>query len=251
MGDDELLAALHAAADAVTAALGSLADWGLAGTRPGQHHSDLAADAAAVAVLHGAGLGVVSEESGARGDGRAGLVVVVDPVDGSTNAAQGIPWYATSLCALDADGPRAAVVANQASGARFEAVRGGGARADGQAVAPSGATAIEQSLVGITAVPPPEAPWYQLRALGASALDLCLVAAGGLDGYLATGAPRHGPWDYFGALLVCREAGVELVDGAGQDLVVLDHDARRAPIAGAAPHLTDDLAADWRRAAAP
>ncbi len=130
-------------------------------------------------------------------------------------------------------------------------MRGGGARCDGRPVAPSGVTDIGNALVGITAVPPPAAPWYQLRILGASALDLCLVAAGRLDGYLATGPPLHGPWDYLGALLVCREAGVELVDGAGQDLVVLDHDARRAPIAGATPALTAALADTWRGASAP
>jgi fructose-1,6-bisphosphatase/inositol monophosphatase family enzyme len=129
-------------------------------------------------------------------------------------------------------------------------VRGGGARADGLPARPSAVTDISSALVGITAVPPPEAPWYQLRILGASALDLCLVATGGLDGYIATGPPRHGPWDYLGALLVCREAGVELVDGTGADLVVLDHGARRAPIAGATPALTAALTDTWRAAAA-
>ena len=39
-------------------------DWGLAGTRDGQYRSDLVADAAALEVLDGAGLGVMSEESG-------------------------------------------------------------------------------------------------------------------------------------------------------------------------------------------
>jgi hypothetical protein len=53
-----------------------------------------------------------------------------------------------------------------------------------------------------------------------------------------------------GALLVCREVGIELVDGTGQDLVVLDHAARRAPIAGATPALTAALADTWRGAAA-
>ena len=50
---------------------------------------------------------------------------------------------------------------------------------------------------------------------------------------------------------MCREAGVEVVDGTGQDLVVLDHGARRAPIAGATSALTSALAATWRQAAAP
>ena len=33
------------------------------------------------------------------------VCVVLDPVDGSTNASRGLPCWATSLCALDADGP--------------------------------------------------------------------------------------------------------------------------------------------------
>ncbi len=51
-------------------------------------------------------------------------MAVVDPVDGSTNASRGIPWYASSICMLDADGPRVSVVANLANGVRYHAVRG-------------------------------------------------------------------------------------------------------------------------------
>ena len=87
--------------------LGGLDDWGLAGTRPGQYHSDLAADAAALDVLGRAGVGVLSEESGAHDAGRE-ILVVIDPIDGSTNASRGLPWFATSLCALDGDGARTA-----------------------------------------------------------------------------------------------------------------------------------------------
>src|SRR5687767_2211697 len=109
LSDGDLVDLLHDAASASGTALGSLDDWGLAGTRAGQHHSDLAADAAALEVLDRGGVGVLSEESGLHHADRD-LVVVIDPLDGSTNAARGIPWYATSLCAVDGDGPRAAVV---------------------------------------------------------------------------------------------------------------------------------------------
>ncbi|MBV8463689.1 MAG: hypothetical protein JO368_10370, partial [Acidimicrobiales bacterium] len=44
---------------------------------------------AALPVLHGAGLAVLSEESGLSGDSSAGLLAVIDPVDGSTNAHRG------------------------------------------------------------------------------------------------------------------------------------------------------------------
>jgi fructose-1,6-bisphosphatase/inositol monophosphatase family enzyme len=55
---------LDDAAAAIAAALASLEEWGLADTRPGQYRSDLVADAAALAVLDGAGFGAFSEESG-------------------------------------------------------------------------------------------------------------------------------------------------------------------------------------------
>lgn len=246
VGDDELLSALHAAADAVAAALGSLADWGLAGTRPGQHRSDLAADAAAVAVLERAGLGVVSEESGAHREA-SGLVVVVDPVDGSTNAAQGVPWYATSLCALDADGPRAAVVANQASGVRFEATRGGGARADGRPIRPSGCESLADAVVSLNDFPAAHLGWRQYRCLGATALDLCAVAAGVLDAHVDCAVDALGPWDYLGGALVCAEAGAAVADAFGRDLAARGHAVRRTPVAAATPALLDQALAARRR----
>src|SRR6478609_7255490 len=126
----DLLGVLAEASDAIREALGGIDDWGLTGTKPGEHHSDLAADAVAVARLTGAGLGVLSEESGRHHPERE-LCVVVDPIDGSTNASRGIPWYATSLAVVDGEGVRAALVVNQASGVRYEAVRGGGATRDG------------------------------------------------------------------------------------------------------------------------
>ncbi|MBK9181128.1 MAG: hypothetical protein IPM45_16495 [Acidimicrobiales bacterium] len=236
MTDDDLLAALHGAADAVAVVLGGLDDWGPAGTRPGQYRSDLVADEAAVGVLVDAGLAVMSEESGHR-PGQGDVVVVLDPVDGSTNASRGVPWYATSLCAVDDHGARAAVVVDQASGVRFEAVRGGGARRDGRPVQPSGCDRLADAIVGLSGHAAVHLGWRQYRALGAAALDLCAVACGVLDAYVDCSPDAHGPWDYLGGLLVCREAGAEIVDAFGRDLVVVDHAARRTPVAAATPDL--------------
>jgi myo-inositol-1(or 4)-monophosphatase len=240
--DDALLALLHEVAAAVREALGGLDDWGLAGRRAGQYHSDLAADSAALAVLERAGVGVLSEESGRHRPGSE-LTVVMDPLDGSTNASRGVPWYATSLCAVDAEGPRAALVVNLVSGEHYEAVRGEGATRDGVALGPSGATVLGESVVGLSGYPPHHLGWRQFRALGAVALDLCAVAAGTLDGYVDCSRDAHGSWDYLGGLLVCREAGASVVDADGRDLVVLDHDARRTPVAAATPELLAELVA--------
>jgi myo-inositol-1(or 4)-monophosphatase len=238
--NEALLELLDDAATAVRAAVTDLTDWGLAGTRAGQYKCDLAADAAVLDVLRRAPVGVLSEESGLS-DGDRDVVVVVDPIDGSTNAAAGLPWFATSLCAVDGDGPLAAVVVNQATGTRFRAIRGAGATIDGQATAPLKTAALHDAFVGLSGLPDHHLGWRQYRALGASALDICAVAAGVLDAFIdCTRVPAHGPWDYLGAMLVCREAGAVVTDRYGEDLVVLEHAARRTPVAASSQALLDE-----------
>ncbi len=245
MTDDALLDVLSETAAAVRAALDVLGDWGPAGTRPGQYHSDLVADQSALDVLRGAGLGVLSEETGPHDTGRD-VVVALDPVDGSTNASRGIPWFATSLCAVDEQGARVALVVNQANGERFEAVRGAGARLDGVALSASGRVELAEALVLLNGLPAHHYGWRQFRALGAASLDLCAVAAGVLDGFVDCTAGLHGPWDYLGGMLMCEESGAVIGDGRGDELVTLDHRARRMPVAAATPLLFEELLAARR-----
>jgi len=240
LSDDALVELLHETALAIRTALDRLDDWGPAGTIPGQYLSDLAADAAGVQVLEDGGVGVLSEESGLRAADRD-VVVVLDPLDGSTNASRGIPWFATSLCAVDADGPRAALVVDLPHGRTFAAVRGAGASVDGVPLAPTGCTDLAEALVGISGLPSRSLGWRQFRTLGAAALDLCAVAEGALDGFVDCSPSAHGPWDYLGGALVCAEAGAVVVDALGRELVSLDHGARRTPVAAATPDLLDAL----------
>lgn len=244
MDSDDLLALLRRTADAVIDALAEAPDWGPSGTKTGQYASDLVADSAALEVLAEAGVGVLSEESGRTGDADGtGVVVVVDPLDGSTNASHGVSWWATSLCAVDADGPCAAVVHDLRHGTRYEATRGGGAWRDGGAVTPSGASSLSTSLVGLSGMPPRWLGWKQFRSLGASALDLCAVADGTIDGFMDCSADAHGSWDYLGALLICQEAGAVMVDAFDRDLIALEHADRRTPVAAATPELLDEMVA--------
>lgn len=237
------LTLLHDVADAVHAAFSAATDLGPSGRREGQYAFDVVANEAALAVLRRAGVGILSEESDTEpGSGTLGTVVI-DPIDGSTNASRGVPWYATSLCLVDGDGPAAALVVNQASGRRFWAVRGGGAFCDGVRLAPSGCTDRSDAIVALNGLPPAPLGTRQVRMLGAAALDLCAVAEGVLDGYVDCAVEAHGVWDYLGGLLVCREAGAPVVDALGRELVVLDRDARRTPVAAATPALLDGLLA--------
>jgi len=242
-----VLSALHETADAVVAVLAEQEDWGLSGHRSDQYATDVVADEAVHGLLDPLGYGVLSEESGLSEPSIDGMpVIVVDPLDGSTNASRGLPWYATSLCAVDLDGPLAAVVVDLVSGTRYDAVRGWGARRDGEPIRRSGAPPLSDAIIGLSGLPPRNLGWGQFRAFGAAALDLCAVADGRLDGYVDCSTDAHGVWDYLGALLVCAEAGVEIADAHGRDLCVLDPEMRRTPVAGVGLGLAEALLAARR-----
>src|SRR5262245_49234151 len=87
------------AAQAVGDVLKGNSNWGESGVRDGQYAVDLEADAVCLEALYSAGFRVLSEESGITGPpaSDAAPIVVVDPLDGSTNASRGVPWYATAL----------------------------------------------------------------------------------------------------------------------------------------------------------
>jgi fructose-1,6-bisphosphatase/inositol monophosphatase family enzyme len=227
--------------------LAGLADWGLAGVRPGQYRSDLVADAVAVDLLTRAGLGVLSEESGLHHADRP-LLAVVDPVDGSTNASRDLPWFATSICVLDDQGPIAALVVNQSRGTEFEAFRDLGARRDGVAITPSPAQTVDAAIVGLSGYAPRHLGWNQYRALGAIALDLCAVAEGTLDAYLDCDRDAHGPWDYLAGMFICHEAGAFVAETEGRELVCRAHEDRRSPVAAGTVELLDSLLTAFRGA---
>jgi len=215
-------------------------DWGLSGSRDGQYLIDLAADDVAVSMLGAAGFGVLSEESGLTAPDRP-LLVVVDPIDGSTNASAGLPWYGTSLCALDGDGPLASVVVNQATGDLWHASRDGGAFRNESAIAPAATASMSEAFVAVSGLPSHHFGWRQFRCYGAAALDICAVADGTFDGYADLSVDAHGAWDYLGAMQICREAGGLVADVAGRELVMRGHEDRRTPIAAATPTLLADL----------
>jgi len=236
------LSLLHEVADAVAAAFAEVRDFGPSGVRDGQYALDVVANDAALAVLRRAGVGVLSEESEFE-PGGTGEVVIIDPIDGSTNASRGLRYFATAMCLVDEDGPAAAMVANQATGERYWATRGGGAWCDGARIAPTDCTDISDSIIAMNGIPPHPLGYRQSRVMGAVALDLCHVAGGAFDGYVDCVVEAHGVWDYAASVMICREAGAHVEDLLGRELMVLDREARRTPIAGATPELLASLTA--------
>jgi fructose-1,6-bisphosphatase/inositol monophosphatase family enzyme len=204
--------------------------------RPGQYAIDIIADDAACAVLERANVRIVSEESGVHEREGADVTVVLDPVDGSTNCSRAIPYWATSICALDGDGPLAGLVVNQATAVCTTAVRGAGAFRDGERIRASGVNRVEDAVVYLTGAPLRILPWKQFRVLGSAALGLCEIASGALDGYVDA-AGYHAPWDYLAGYLACIEAGAVVSDAKRRKLVTDAVDARRQLIAAATPEL--------------
>jgi len=235
--DEAILYALRNVAHVAQLTIAAARDWSMNDAARGQYVADVMVNDAVVAALREFGWGILSEESGAAGYVAANaseldeqLVVIVDPVDGSTNASRGMPWHAVSLCCVDRDGARVAVVAQLAPPhVEYVAIRGRGAWKNGEALHRREARDFPQCVVGVSGPPPADPGWWQFRANGAAALDLCLVADGGLDGYLD--CDQHGVWDYAGAMLVCSEVGIVMVDAFDRDLLPLRHDDRRTPIA--------------------
>jgi myo-inositol-1(or 4)-monophosphatase len=237
----EILQVLNNTADAVSKVLEANTDWSLSGIRHTQYSVDVRADNAALAVLHAAGCAVLSEESQITGQwGDDDILVVMDPLDGSTNASRGVPWFATALCALDKDGMRASLVVNQASGKdRYWATQGGGAFHNGNQMQPTGCSTLKEAVVGVSGLASFRPQWAQFRALGAAALDICLVAQGVLDGWVDFHS--HGVWDYLASILICQEAGVATSEHLDRELLVTQYDQKRTPIVAATPALLAQL----------
>jgi fructose-1,6-bisphosphatase/inositol monophosphatase family enzyme len=248
--DRDIIGFLHDVADAAADTLDEIENWDFSGEREGQYGADVVIDDVIVAMLESAGFDVLSEESGHTGDGSPvtgnRLLAVVDPLDGSTNASRGLPWFATSICIVDRDGLRAGLVAEQSgSETRYAAVRGGGANCDGVPLRVAPMVSLGDAVVGVNGAPPRDPDWWQTRSLGAAALDISLVAKGALDGYVDF--HDHGVWDYLAAVLICREAGCVVEDADGRDLLVLDPNERRSPMVANSRPLLDALTSARRR----
>ena len=152
--------------------------------------------------------------------------------------ARGISYWAISLCALDADGPLAALVVNQATGERTTAIRGKGAHRDDVELRASNVTAVEKRSSRCRAFRRRRCRGSSSARSGARRSMLCDVAAGGLDGLhrlraepCTVGLPRRLPR--------VREAGAIVRDANGDELVTADPDARRQVIAAGTPRLAD------------
>ncbi len=180
-------------------------------------------------------------------EGKRGLWCI-DPIDGTTNFVNGIPFFAVSVAYLMDHKPLFGVVYNPATDESFYAARGAGAFLNGSelplrepapelkdAVAGVDFKRISNHLGDELAVRP---PYYSQRNFGSSALEWCFVAAGRLDVYLHGGQML---WDYAAGHLILEEAGGTAVSLDGGDLLA-GPAVKRGVIAASCP----SLFTEWR-----
>jgi myo-inositol-1(or 4)-monophosphatase len=169
---------------------------------------------------------IVGEEGGASGDAAARRVWYVDPLDGTTNFAHGLPVFAISIALYEDGAPRVGLVHAPALGWEFAAIAGGGATRNGAPIAVSPTASLARALLA-TGFPYDRRTTADnnldafgafmrrtqgVRRLGSAALDLCCVGAGWFDGYWEK---KLQPWDIAAGALVAAEAGARLTDLRG------------------------------------
>lgn len=174
---------------------------------------------------------VISEEAGrceiSSGEG----TVIVDPIDGTSNATRGIPYYALSI-AREVNGQfEEAFIRDLAHHETFTAIHGRGAWLDGRSIRVSETRSLEEATVSLYGRRyHPESLMglgrkiRRWRLMGASALELAYVAAGRIDAFVdLRGSLRI--TDAAAGILICRESG-GIVSGPGSEEIRYSGDVR-------------------------
>lgn len=167
---------------------------------------------------------LVSEEAGKVKFPGNGGTIFLDPVDGTFNALAGIPFYALSLAYAEHGVVQQAFVRNLASGETFTAVKGKYARCDDKPIRVSEVSQLDESAMSVYGRKFDPTRMMQLgqkirrwRLLGASALELCYIGCGRIDGFVdLRGTLRV--TDAAAGMLVCTEAGGKVSDLEGKGI---------------------------------
>ncbi len=175
---------------------------------------------------------IVGEEGGSMGAPieEADYRWYLDPIDGTTNFAGGIPHFCTSIAMADKhDRPLVGVVYMPYYDEMFTAARGLGATFNGE---PMQVSENEDMITGVLVTsfnykqtnPGEPNSFDEVRAFlakaravryfGSAALDLCWVAAGRIEGFWEWGI---NPWDCQAGVLIVTEAGGTCSDFSGAD----------------------------------
>jgi len=193
---------------------------------------------------------VISEERGVTrlGQDASYVYLIVDSLDGTSNALRGVPFFATSL-ALSEE-PRlssvhAGLVLDLCHERYFWAEKGKGAKQDGEVLKTSETGEVEDAFIGLDLSLQREQTLKErlaglvsrtrhVRHFGANALEICYVASGKLDAFINIDRGLR-VTDMAAAYLILREAGGLIHDEKGNTLdAPTTNPAERVPFVAAA-----------------
>lgn len=172
---------------------------------------------------------ILGEEEN-TGDVSAQHLWVVDPLDGTTNFAHGIPHFATSVAYYKNGKATVGVVLNPITGDLWQAAVGEGATLNGEAISVSDEKRLSDSLVGTGFYYDRGAMMqhtlqsierlfgqqiHGIRRFGTASLDLAAVATGRVGAYFEY---QLHPWDFAAGRLLVEEAGGKVTNCAGKEL---------------------------------
>jgi myo-inositol-1(or 4)-monophosphatase len=169
---------------------------------------------------------ILAEESGEhagvlRDDGsHNGRTWVIDPLDGTVNYANGIPYYCVSIGLVVDDRPRVGVILDPARDDLYDATDDGPARLDGQPIRASTKETLSDYVVSLAVIGRGGlmrerriAPQIRIhRRMGSAALSLAYVSNGRFDAFVQNGGLS--PWDVAAAGLIAERSGA-VVTGLG------------------------------------
>jgi myo-inositol-1(or 4)-monophosphatase len=167
-------------------------------------------------------------EEGGELSGEDDACWIVDPLDGTTNYAHGLPIFSVSIALEKRAEAVLGVVYDPMRDEIFVAERGKGATLNGVPIGVSDTEELVRALL-VTGFPydrgevPAALELFErftlltqsMRRLGSAALDLCYVASGRLDGYYERGIHA---WDMAAGALIVEEAGGKVTDYRGGEL---------------------------------
>jgi myo-inositol-1(or 4)-monophosphatase len=170
---------------------------------------------------------ILAEESGEhagvlRDDGsHNGRTWVIDPLDGTVNYANGIPYYCVSIGLVVDDVPTVGVIFDPARDDLYAATADGPATLDGGQVQASTKDALSDYVVSLAVIGRGGlarerriAPLIRIhRRMGSAALSLAYVANGRFDAFVQNGGLS--PWDVAAAGLIAQRAGAVVTDLRG------------------------------------
>ena len=188
---------------------------------------------------------VLSEECGFLDNG-CKYTFVIDPIDGTRNATAGIPFYGISVAigGENINDISYGIVKNIPTGDVFEAIAGRGAFLNKKKI--SVKRRRKPFLCLVLGESGNEKTWriaskYHVRAMGAAALEMCLVACGAAQAYFM-GKRSLRVTDFAASSLIVKEAGGIVRDENGKELdLPIDLNVRSGIIAACCEEILEEL----------